>query len=77
VWGSVQDERAFSDLKYIKDPKQNGLIDEHLVACMRVYSHRTKNINTFSFARALKQRKAVRERRGVKCIHDSLKRVHK
>ncbi len=39
VGGSVQDERAFSDLNYIKDPKRNGLADESLDACMRVYSH--------------------------------------
>jgi hypothetical protein len=73
----VQDERAFSDLKYIKDPKQNGLVAENLDACMRVYSHRTKNVDTFHFARALKQWNEICGRRGMMRVHDGLTRVHK
>jgi hypothetical protein len=77
VGGSVQDERAFSDLKYIKDPKRNGLVGENLDACMRVYCHRAKNVDTFPFARALKRWNEVVTRRGSTLIHDGLKRVRK
>jgi hypothetical protein len=48
VLGSVQDERCFSSLSFLKNKLRNNL-DEHLGVVVGMYSQKVFNLHTFSF----------------------------
>ena len=50
VGGSVEDERTFSTLSFIKNDLRSRMQEEHLNAAMRLYdSKRTYTMSTFPF----------------------------
>ncbi|KAH9296664.1 hypothetical protein KI387_044244 [Taxus chinensis] len=63
ILGSVEDERVFSALSFIKSKLRNRL-DKNLESCMRCYVSRY-SIETFSFDRAIAHWNSLCERRGV------------
>ena len=61
--GSVEDERVFSSMKYIKSLLRNRLT-VHLSDCMRLYkSHYT--LQDFPFAAAIDRWRAKKARYGI------------
>lgn len=59
VPGSVDPERAFSNLKYLKDQQRNRLIGEHLSACVRMFSQQWFTIKSFPIGQAVRLWKQV------------------
>ncbi|MCO5598189.1 hypothetical protein L7F22_052281 [Adiantum nelumboides] len=51
IIGSVEDERTFSRLDFIKNKKRNRL-DKHLDICVRAFEQKFYDINTFPFNEA-------------------------
>lgn len=54
VPGSVDPERAFSNLKYLKDQQRNRLIGEHLSACVRMFSQQWFTVKSFPIVQAVR-----------------------
>lgn len=52
IIGSVEDERTFSRLDYIKNKKRNSL-DKHLDICVRAFEQNFYDLGTFPFNEAI------------------------
>ena len=63
ILGSVEDERVFSALGFLKSKLRNKL-DKNLENCLRLYTS-TYEINTFPYERALQLWKKKCQRRGL------------
>jgi hypothetical protein len=63
VPGSVEDERKFSTLKYIRNPQRNRLQAQHLMCCARGFKSSAFSVEDFPYPEAilewLAQRNAV------------------
>jgi hypothetical protein len=64
VLGSVEDERTFSSLKFIKSRLRNRL-EGNLDTVVRVFSQGYYNLETFPYADAYWQWRAAKDRQGV------------
>jgi hypothetical protein len=53
VPGSVEDERMFSAMKYLKDPQRNRLQEQHLTACARAFKSKEFSIKSFPYPAAI------------------------
>ncbi|KAJ9513216.1 hypothetical protein QJQ45_029520 [Haematococcus lacustris] len=63
--GSVEEERMFSAMAYLKDDTRNRLQECHLNVCARVFSSKHFELDTFPFERAIsKCRKSIRCKKG-------------
>lgn len=66
VPGSVENERTFSSLAFIKNDQRNRLETEHLNVCLRLFSAKsTYTLETFPYERAFEAWSAECERRGA------------
>ena len=63
ILGSMEDERVFSALGFLKSKVRNKL-DKNLENCLRLYTS-TYEINTFPYERALQLWKKKCQRRGL------------
>jgi hypothetical protein len=63
ILGSVEDERVFSALGFLKSKLRNKL-DKNLESCLRVYTSRY-DVNTFPYQKAMEIWKKRCKRRGV------------
>ena len=61
--GSVENERTFSVMKFIKDDRRNRLGPEHLNCCVRMKRSRF-TLDTFPMEAALSVWCELKERRG-------------
>ena len=52
VPGSVEDERMFSAMKYLKNPQRNRLKEQHLTTCARGFKCK-ESIQSFPFPSAI------------------------
>jgi hypothetical protein len=64
VLGSVEDERTFSSLKFIKSRLRNRL-EGNLDTVVRVLSQGYYNLETFPYANAYSQWRAAKDQQGV------------
>jgi hypothetical protein len=64
ILGSVEDERTFSSLKFIKSRLRNRL-EGNLDTIMRVFSQGYYNLESFPYADAYSQCRATKDRQGV------------
>ena len=53
VPGSVEEERMFSAMTYIKNLWRNRLSAYHLTCCARAFSHSTVTLTNFNYERAI------------------------
>jgi len=53
VPGSVEDERMFSTLKYIRNPQRNRLQAQHLTCCARGYKSSAFGVESFPYPEAI------------------------
>ena len=58
VPGSVDPERLFSNMKFLKNPQRNRLVGEHLSACMRMFSQEWFTVASFPYDAAKRAWKA-------------------
>ena len=63
VPGSVEEERVFSTLNYIKDERRNRLDERHLNVSLVLASQRLWSLKEFPFERAIKKWAAAKGRR--------------
>eukprot|EP00983_Pelagomonas_calceolata_P033638 1053170-Pelagomonas_calceolata.AAC.5 len=49
VPGSVEDERMFSAMKYLKNPQRSSLKEQHLTACARAFKSKEFSIASFPY----------------------------
>jgi hypothetical protein len=49
VLGSVEDERCFSSLTFLKDRLRNRLVSEHLGVVLRMHGHRLFTLQNFPY----------------------------
>ena len=63
VGGSVEDERTFSAMNFVKDKLRNRL-DDHLELCVRFKTQSMFGLRTFPFTKAIKLWRDERQRRG-------------
>jgi hypothetical protein len=68
IGGSVEDERTFSIVKWVKNPQRNRLQGDNLDACVRVHGQTWFDLKTFPYEMALESWLAKTERRGVTTI---------
>jgi hypothetical protein len=68
VGGSVEDERTFSIVEWVKNPQRNRLQGDHLDACVRVHGQTWFDLKTFPYEKALESWLAKIGRRGVTTI---------
>ena len=54
VPGSVEEERMFSAMKYLKNLQRNRLLEEHLTLCARLFHHPRVKLATFDYGKAIK-----------------------
>lgn len=54
VGGSVEDERKFSAMSFIKNKQRNKLQASHLSMCVRMFADELYSVGTFPYAQALK-----------------------
>ena len=64
VPGSVEDERMFSALKYLKNPQRNRLKDEHLTACARGFKSPHFSLMSFPYPDAIGKWLDAKKKRG-------------
>ena len=64
VPGSVEDERMFSALKYLKNPQCNRLKDEHLTACARGFKSPQFSFMSFPYPDAIGKWLDAKKKRG-------------
>ena len=55
VFGSVEEERLFSKLAFIKEERRNRLLSDHLNACLVLATQRMWAFRDFSFLRAVQK----------------------
>ena len=53
VPGSVEDERVFSSMKYLKNPQRSSLQEQHLTACARGFRHDRFSLASFPYGEAI------------------------
>lgn len=53
VPGSVEAERAFSNVAYLKSKLRNRMLQPHLSVCVRAYSQRAYDLGTFPYSEAI------------------------
>eukprot|EP00983_Pelagomonas_calceolata_P082992 1156058-Pelagomonas_calceolata.AAC.1 len=53
VPGSVENERMFSAMKYLKSPQRNSLKEQHLTACARDWKSKEFSIASFPYPAAI------------------------
>jgi hypothetical protein len=71
VGGSVQDERLFSTLTFVKNKLRSSLGEAHLNDCLFLYSTRDEfDDGSFPYARAYELWRAARPRRGEGLMED-------
>lgn len=63
VGGSIEDERVFSAMNFIKDKVRNRL-DDHLELCVRLFSQNMFTLHTFPFVQAIAKWRQVAKSRG-------------
>lgn len=73
IIGSVEDERTFSRLEYIKNKKRNRLV-RHLDLCVRAFEQKYYTLHTFPFDEAIVAWKNApsRARYGTLCENEAL-----
>ena len=64
VPGSVEDERLFSAMNFIKNELRNKLKNPHLTAAVRLFFSRQFTVKTFPYMEALKAWRAAAAKRG-------------
>ena len=64
VPGSVEDERLFSAMNFIKNELRNRLKNPHLTAAVRLFFSRQFTVKTFPYMEALKAWRAAAAKRG-------------
>ena len=65
VPGSVEEERMFSAMKYIKNPQRNSLQQKHLTQCARAFHHPRVTLRNFPYKEAIRAWLEQKERRKV------------
>lgn len=65
VQGSVEDERVFSALAWLKDTKRNRLSAEHLTTCVRMVAQKWYSLEDFPYTKAIEAWKKEKKRRGL------------
>ena len=65
VAGSVEDERRFSNLKWLKNELRNHLGEEHCELVVRMFVQYAYNMKTFPYESVLASWVAAKSRRGV------------
>ncbi len=68
IGGSVEDERTFSIVMWVKNPQRKRLHYDHLDACLRVHGQMWFDLKTFPFEKALDSWLAKRACCGVTTI---------
>jgi len=63
VPGSVEEERLFSKLAFIKNDRRNRLEEQHLNACLTLATQRMWELEQFPFERAIAKWSAAKQRR--------------
>ena len=63
VPGSVEEERLFSKLAFIKNDRRNRLEEEHLNVCLTLATQRMWEFEQFPFERAIAKWSAAKQRR--------------
>jgi hypothetical protein len=63
VPGSVEEERMFSAMKFLKNPQRNRLLAEYLSAAARLFKTCDYTVETFPFSRALQKWHEMKDRR--------------
>jgi len=65
VPGSVEEERLFSKLNFIKDERRNRLDEEHLNACLMLATQRMFEFEQFPFMTAITKWSDAKKRRSM------------
>ena len=65
VPGSVEDERVFSAMNFIKSALRNRLVNPNLTNAMRIFTSQAYAVATFPYKEALQIWKEAKQRRGV------------
>ena len=65
VPGSVEEERMFSAMKYLKNLYRNRLNEKHLTLCARAFHHSRLTIDNFPYKEAIRHWLEVKERRMI------------
>ena len=63
--GSVEAERAFSSMNFVKDKLRNRLAPEHLNVALRLKLQDSYSVQNFPYEKALKKWLAVCQRRNM------------
>jgi hypothetical protein len=63
VFGSVEEERLFSKLAFIKEERRNRLLSDHLNACLVLATQRMWAFRDFPFLRAVQKWFEAKKRR--------------
>ena len=66
VPGSVEVERMFSTLKYIRSPQRNRLHAQHLTSCARGFKSSAFSVESFPYPQAILEWHSAKKRRGIK-----------
>jgi len=64
VPGSVEDERMFSAMKYLRNPQRNRLQQQHLTCCARGFKSEF-SVESFPYSAAIGEWLSVKKRRGL------------
>ena len=65
VPGSVEEERMFSAMKYLKNVYRNRLLEVHLTMCARAFHHPRVTLSNFPYKHAIRFWLEQKERRMV------------
>jgi len=65
VPGSVEDERMFSTLKYIRNPQRNRLQAQHLTCCARGLTSSAFSVQDFPYPEAILEWLSAKKRRAI------------
>jgi len=66
VPGSVENERMFSTLKYIRNPQRNKLQAQHLTCCARGFRSSAFSVENFPYPEAIMEWLSAKKRRGIR-----------
>ena len=72
---SVQAERLFSCMNFLKNDRWNRLGENHLNDCVRLFMS-AYDMKTFPYEKALDYFLNAKERRGVRAGYSAMKRSH-
>ena len=65
VPGSVEDERMFSTLKYIRNPQRNRLQAQHLTCCARGFKSSAFGVESLPYPEAILEWISAKKRCGI------------